>query len=59
MAMGWDLFPGLEWPLGGAIWFKMASRPFYGLFGPFMALFNHDGHSGSRKRSQHIAPDVP
>ena len=24
-----------------------------------MALFNHDGHSGSRKGSQHIAPDVP
>ena len=52
-------FSGSGMAIGGAIGFKRAFRSFYGFFGLFMALFNHDGHSGSRKGSQHIAPDVP
>ena len=52
-------FPGSGMANGGRHMVQKGLSAFLWLFGLFMALLDHNGHSGSGKRFQHIAPDVP
>ena len=52
-------FPGSGMANGGRHMVQKGLSAFLWLFGLFMALSDHNGHSGSGKRFQHIAPDVP
>ena len=52
-------FPGSGMANGGRHMVQKGLSAFLSPFGLFIALLDHDGHSGSGKRFQHIAPDVP
>ena len=52
-------FPGSGMANGGRHMVQKGLSAFLWLFGLFMALLDHNGHSGSGKRFQHIASDVP
>ena len=52
-------FPGSGMTNGGRHMFQKGLSAFLWLFGLFMALLDHNGHSGSGKRFQHIVLDVP
>ena len=52
-------FPGSGMANGGRHMVQKGLSAFLWLFGLFMALLDHNGHYGSGKRFQHIAPDVP
>ena len=52
-------FPGSGMAIGGRHMVQKGLSAFLWPFGLFIALLDHDGHSGSGKRFQHIAPDVP